>query len=163
MDISESARLFAATDMSIFDGVGVSWDSKLKYGFWRPITAIQLADTDGNPETDQQADWVPLLTTPPYPDYTSGLTTVVGAASRALTRVLGTNRIDLTMASVAAGVTRHYEFAGTWNRDAVNARIWSGIHFRTADVLGNAMGKQVGDRALDHYFAPTGGGDGGGD
>ncbi|HET9311885.1 MAG TPA: vanadium-dependent haloperoxidase [Actinomycetota bacterium] len=156
MDISESARLFAAVDTSIFDGIGGSWDSKLRYGFWRPITAIQLADTDGNPDTDEQADWEPFLTTPPYPDYTSGLTTVVGAASRALTRVLGTNRIDLTMTSLAAGVTRHYEFAGKWNRDAVNARVWSGIHFRTADVLGNAMGKKVGNWALDHYFAPTG-------
>lgn len=160
MDISDSARLFAATDMSIFDGIGVSWDSKLHFGFWRPITAIQLADTDGNPDTDAQANWEPLITTPPYPDYTSGLTTVVGAASRALTLVLGTERIDLTMSSLAAGVTRHYEFADKWNRDAVNARVWSGIHYRTADVVGNAMGKKVADWALDHYFAPTGGGGG---
>ena len=65
--------------------------------------------------------------------------------------------------SVAAGVTRRYEFADKWNRDAVNARVWSGIHFRTADVVGNAMGKKVGDWALAHYFAPTGGDDDGDD
>ena len=103
-----------------------------------------------------------MLTTPPIRT-TSGLTTVVGAASRALTLVLGTQRIDLTMTSVAAGVTRRYEFADKWNRDAVNARVWSGIHFRTADVVGNAMGNKVGEWALDHYFAPTGSGDGGDD
>ncbi len=152
MDISASARLFAATDTSIADGIGVSWDSKLHFGFWRPITAIQLAHTDGNPDTARDADWTPLITTPPYPDYTSGLTTVIGAASRALTRVLGTARIDLTMTSVAAGVTRHFEWAGKLNRQAVNARVWSGIHFRTADVIGNAMGKRVGDWALNRYF-----------
>ncbi len=152
MDISASARLFAATDTSIADGIGVSWDSKLHFGFWRPITAIQLAHTDGNPDTARDSDWAPLITTPPYPDYTSGLTSVIGAASRALTRVLGTPRIDLNITSVAAGVTRHYEFADKLNRQAVNARVWSGIHFRTADVIGNALGKRVGDFALNHYF-----------
>jgi hypothetical protein len=155
LDISDSARLFAAVDMSAADGIGVSWDSKLHFGYWRPITAIQLADDDGNPATIADPAWEPLIVTPPYPDYTSGLTTVVGAASRALTRVLGTGRIDLTITSAAAGVTRHYEFAAQLNRDAVDARVWSGIHFRTADVVGNRMGKQVGDWALDHYFHPA--------
>jgi hypothetical protein len=98
--------------------------------------------------------------TPPYPDYTSGLTTNIGALSRTLSRILGDGRVDLNITSVAAGlpgppITRHYEFAADLNRDAVDARVWSGIHFRTADVVGNAMGTQVGDWALDHYFQPT--------
>ena len=152
MDISDSARLFAAADLSLADAVGVSWDSKFHFGFWRPITAIQLANHDRNPDTLADPYWQPLITTPPYPDYTSGLTTVMGALSRAVTRVLGTKRIDLYITSAAAGVTRHYEFAGRLNRDAVDARVWSGIHFRTADVVGNTMGKKVGDWALDHYF-----------
>ena len=83
---------------------------------------------------------------------------MVGAASRALTRILGTERIDLHITSTAAGVTRHYELASQWNRDAINARVWSGIHFRTADVVGNILGKKVGNWALDHYFQPTGSG-----
>lgn len=152
MNISDAARLFAATDLSIADGVGSSWDSKLHFGFWRPITAIHRARRDDNPHTAADADWEPLIPTPPYPDYTSGLGAVLGAASRALAGVLGTNRIDLRITSAAAGVTRHYEFAGQLNRDVVDARVWSGIHFRTADVVGNAMGKKVGDWALDHYF-----------
>jgi hypothetical protein len=152
MDISDSARLFAAVDLSLADAIGVAWDSKFHFGFWRPITAIQLAKTDGNPHTAADPDWLPLITTPPYPEYTSGLTTVMGAASRSLTRVLGTRRIDLRITSAAAGVTRQYEFAGHLNRDAIDARVWSGLHFRTADVVGNAMGKRVGKWALDHYF-----------
>ena len=155
MNISDAARLFAATHLSIADGVGSSWDSKLHFGFWRPITAIHRARRDDNPHTAADADWEPLVPNPPYPDYSSGLGAVIGAATRALAGVLGTNRIDLHITSAAAGVTRHYEFAGQLNRDVVDARVWSGIHFRTADVAGNAQGKKVGDWALDHYFQPS--------
>src|SRR5262249_5120588 len=105
-----------------------------------------------NQDTENQQGWVPLLTTPPYPEYTSGLTTVMGAASQSLTRVLGTDRIDLYITSAAAGVTRHYEFADDLNHDAIDARVWSGIHFRTSDEVGNAMGKKVGNWSLDHFF-----------
>jgi hypothetical protein len=154
MNISDAARLFAATDLSLADAVGVSWDSKLHFGFWRPITAIHRARRDDNPRTAADAGWEPLIPTPPYPDYTSGLSAAIGAASRALAGVLGTNRIDLRITSVAAGVTRRYEFAGQINRDVVDARVWAGIHFRTADVVGSAMGKKVGDWAVDRYFRP---------
>jgi hypothetical protein len=54
-----------------------------------------------------------------------------------------------------AGTTRHYEFASQLNQDAIDARVWSGIHFRTADVVGIKAGKQVGDWAVDNYFQPT--------
>jgi hypothetical protein len=94
MDISEGARLLAAVDMSIADAVSVAWDAKYRYGFWRPITAIRLADQDGNPATTADPTWEPLIATPPYPDHTSGFCSVVGALARALTRVLGTKRID---------------------------------------------------------------------
>jgi hypothetical protein len=156
MDISDSARLFAAVDMAQADGAITSWDSKLEFGYWRPVTAIQLADTDGNPDTLADPSWLPLLATPPYPEYTSGLTTIMGATTRVLSEVLGLGggRIDVNI--TVAGVTRHYEFASELNQDAVNARVWSGIHFRTADIVGMETGTQVGDWALDNYFQPTG-------
>jgi vanadium-dependent haloperoxidase-like protein len=162
MDISDAARLFAAVDMSLADAIGAIWDSKFHFGFWRPVTAIQLADDDGNPETDGDADWLPLIATPPYPDYASGLSGVIGALSRTLSRLLGDGRVDLNITSAAAGLpgpplTRHYEFAADLNRDVVDARVWSGIHFRTADVVGSAIGTQVGDWAMDHYFQPRDG------
>ena len=103
MDISDAARLFAAADMSIADAVGAIWDSKFHFGFWRPVTAIQLADDDENPETEGDADWLPLIVTPPYPDYASGLTGVIGALSRTLSRLLGDGRVDLNITSAAAG------------------------------------------------------------
>ncbi len=155
LDISDSARLFAAVSMSVADAVITSWDSKLEFGFWRPVTAIQLADTDGNPDTLADPSWLPLLATPPYPDYTSGLNSIVGAATRALSGTLGLagGRIDVNI--TVAGATRHYEFATQLNQDAVDARVWSGIHFRTADVVAIEAGTQVGDWALDNYFQPT--------
>ena len=155
LDISDSARLFAAVAMSAADAVVTSWDSKFEFGFWRPVTAIQLADTDGNPDTQPDPGWLPLIPTPPYPDYTSGLTTIVGAVTRALSGTLGLGggRIDVNI--TVAGTTRHYEFATQLNRDAVDARVWSGIHFRTADVVGSETGTQVGDWALDNYFQPS--------
>jgi hypothetical protein len=152
MSISKSARLLAAVNFSVADGTIAIWDSKVHFGLWRPITAIQLADTDGNANTDRDLGWEPLIPTPPYPDYASGLSAVMGAVGRALTRVLGTSRIDLYISSTAAGVTRHYEWASQLNRDVIDARVWSGIHFRFADTVGNRMGKSVADWALDHYF-----------
>jgi hypothetical protein len=155
LDISDSARLFAAVAMAGTDGGITAWDSKLEFGYWRPVTAIQLADTDGNPDTLADPGWLPLIATPPYPEYTSGLTTFMGAVTRTLAGILdlGGDRIDVNI--TVAGVTRHYEFASQLNQDAIDARVWSGIHFRTADVVGNETGKQVCDWALDNYFQPT--------
>jgi hypothetical protein len=152
LDISKSARLFAAVDVTLADGTIAVWDSKIHYGLWRPITAIQLADTDGNAKTDRDINWEPLLPTPAYPEYASGLSAVMGAVGRVVARVLGTSHIDLYISSTAAGVTRHYDSASTLNLDVINARVWEGIHFRTADEVGVRIGKKVANWALDHYF-----------
>lgn len=153
LDISKSARVLAAVDISLADGTIAVWDSKFKYGLWRPITAIQLADTDGNANTARDLAWEPLIPTPPYPEYASGLSSVMGALGRVLSRVLGTSHIDLYITSAAAGVTRHYDSASQLNQDVIDARVWSGIHFRTADQVGNRIGRKVADWALDNYFA----------
>jgi hypothetical protein len=152
MDISDRARLFAAVSMSVADAIITCWDSKVHFGFWRPITAIQLAEEDGNPATTADPAWDSLLPNPPYPDYTSGLNAVIGSSSRALTRVLGTERIDLHITSPVTNTTRHYEFADPLYTDAVDGRVWAGLHFRFADVAAMAQGQQVADWAADRYF-----------
>ncbi len=146
LDIVDSARLFAAVMTSIADALISVWHAKLLYGFWRPSTAINLADTDGNPDTEVNASWVPLLTNPPYPDYVSGYSGVTGAFTRSLQKTLGTGDLDLTLRSTApgfAGVTRQYEHAGALNAAVINARIWLGIHFRAADFDGVKMGQHA--------------------
>lgn len=161
MSISDRARLFAAVNMSIADTIIVVWDSKFHYGFWRPVTAIQLADTDGNAATAPDPTWTSLITNPPYPDHTSGLTSVIGSLTRSVSRVLNHagGRVSLNITSTAAGLpgpplTRHYEFAGRLNAEAIDARVWSGLHFRTADVVGSLQGRRVADWILDRYFKP---------
>jgi hypothetical protein len=160
LNISDSARLFAAADLAGSDSGIAAWDAKFHYHWWRPITAIQLAADDGNPDTAPDGLWTPLITTPPYPDYPSGLCNLFAAVSRSVTRVLGDGTIDLNITSVAGGtpgfpLTRHYATANDLLTDAINARVWSGIHFRTADVVAARMGTRVANWAMDHYFKPV--------
>jgi hypothetical protein len=155
LDISDSARLFAAVTLSMGDAAIAVWDAKYHYGWWRPITAIREADTDGNPSTAAVPGWTPLIANPPYPDWTSGLNGVVGAASTALSQLSPDGLMDLSLTSATAGVTRHYDTAADIQHDAIDARVFSGIHFRTADEVGATMGTQVAAYALANYFAPA--------
>ena len=84
LDISDSARLFAAVETSIADSAGTIWNAKLQYMWWRPVTAIRMGATDGNDATVGDATWLPRITTPPYPDWPSGLCGVVGSVTTAL-------------------------------------------------------------------------------
>ncbi|MFB9463433.1 vanadium-dependent haloperoxidase [Streptomyces cinereospinus] len=154
LGITETARLFAAANTSATDAVVASWDAKLHYGRWRPITAIHLAHTDGNPATPADPQWQPLLVTPPHPDHISGHAAVAGAVTRTLSGLLGTPRLDLTFFSEATGTTRHYAYADRLNEDMINARVWAGIHFRSADVSGCRAGSRIGVWAVTHYFQP---------
>ena len=155
LDISDSARLLAAADMSLADAVISVWDGKFHYGWWRPITAIRLADDDGNPQTSGVSTWEPLVVTPPYPDWPSGLSGAIGVLSTVLPRLSSDGQVDLYITSMNAGETRHFVDPGLFQQAVIDARVWSGIHFRTADVEGCAIGIQVGNWALDHYFAPA--------
>ena len=97
LDISDSARLFAAVNLSVADAAIAVWDGKFHYGWWRPITAIREADTDGNPHTAGVPGWTPLIVTPPYPDWPSGLCGVIGAASTVLSQLNPDGRVDLSL------------------------------------------------------------------
>jgi hypothetical protein len=83
-NIAESARLFALANLAMADAVITVWDSKVHYLLWRPVTAIQEGDEDGNPETVGDPTWLPLIAAPAYRDYTSGANGVTGATTRSL-------------------------------------------------------------------------------
>ena len=155
LDISDRARMFAAVETAIADGAITVWNAKLRHMWWRPITAIRNADGDGNPDTATVENWTPLIGTPPYPDWPSGLCAVIGATSTVLERLNGDGTLGLTITSAAAGVTRTYATKALISADAVSARVWSGIHFRTADELSIDIGTSVANYALDNYFQPT--------
>jgi hypothetical protein len=156
LDIVDAARMFAAIDMSVADAEISVWHAKYVYGLWRPITAINLADTDGNPDTSPDRSWVPLRPTPNYPEYPSGYNAFNSTVTHGLENLFQTRHVDLTLISTAVpGVQRHYDFGSALLQDVVDARVWLGYHFRFADTASRNMGQQIAAWTLDHYFQPV--------
>ncbi len=157
LTFSQKARLLSLLNTAMADADIACWDAKYHYVFWRPVTAIALADTDNNPLTLSDAGWTPLLITPNIPDYPSGHTSLSGAAGTVLATYFGeASSIDLVSDSpVMQGVTRSFRNFSTMMAEVVDARIFGGIHYRTADVDGQATGTAVARYVLDHAFLPT--------
>jgi hypothetical protein len=155
LDITDAARMFAAVDMATADVDITVWHAKYVYGFWRPITAINLADTDGNPATSPDPTWVPLRPTPNYPEYPSGYNAFNSTVTHGLENLFQTQHVDLTLISTAVPDVRHYDFGSALLQDVVDARVWLGYHFRFADTASRNMGQQIAAWTLDHYFQPV--------
>lgn len=145
LTLSESSRLLGLLNVAIADAVISCWEAKYYYNFWRPITAVRLADTDGNPNTSADTGWTPLLVTPAHPDYPSGHATVSPAAGAVLKAYFGDNSVFPLTSEILPGVTRNYSSITQAVDEAFDARIYGGIHFRSACRDGQVMGNQVGD------------------
>jgi hypothetical protein len=154
LSLVENARLYATLYLTASDALISVWDDKAHYSFWRPITAIREADTDGNPRTQVDAAWLPLIATPPYPEHPSGHAGLSGSFVRTLQQFFGTDRVGWTDTN-NAGLTRSFTRLSRAIDDVVDARVWSGIHFRTADEQGARIGRQVADYRGRHYFQPV--------
>jgi PAP2 superfamily len=154
LSIDDNARLFAMLYLTAADAGIACWDDKARWLFWRPVTAVAEAGMDGNPATTPAAGWMPLINTPPYPDHPSGLLCFAGSFARTLVHFFGTDRITFSVTSANSGTTRRYTSFSQALQEALNARVWSGIHFRTADEQGARIGKQVARYSRLHYFHP---------
>jgi hypothetical protein len=152
LSITRAARLFAMTSVSGADALIGCWDDKDHYSFWRPITAIRSADLDGNAATTKQADWLPLLPTPPYPEHPSGYNCFTGATTQAAREFFGTNDVRITLTSPVTMTSRTYRRLSSIVTDTINARIYLGIHFRTPDVQGAKLGRQTAAYVANHLF-----------
>jgi hypothetical protein len=158
-DIGDSARLFALANMAIADAVITAWDNKRYWNFWRPITAIHEGDNDGNAHTEADPDWVPFLTTPNYPDYTSGSNSVSGATTTMLARFFGTDKVTFSITSAIPQVVQNPRVYARFSEaaaDIVNARIYEGIHFRFADEVARRQATHVANWAFSHFLRPLG-------
>lgn len=154
--LSENARLFALLNIATADAVIACWDNKYFFEFWRPITAIRLASTDGNPLTIEQADWTPLVATPPYPEYDSGHQSISGASQAVLTAYFGDQPME-GFSEGLPGVTRRWQtFRGAAD-DAYMARIWAGIHFRFAMRDARARAEKIAAFVLANAARPLNG------
>ncbi|WP_199512474.1 vanadium-dependent haloperoxidase [Nucisporomicrobium flavum] len=145
-------RLIALFHVAVVDTQIATSDAKYAYQRWRPVTAIRNADVDGDPVTEADPQWLPLHVTPAHPDYPSGHNTYAGAAEGILTALAGpVARAPYTIGSPSApGVTRTYTDWHQPGRENVDARVWSGIHTRSADEAGIRLGRDVAAYALAH-------------
>ncbi len=144
LNLEHSARLFALLNISLADTAIAFFDAKYTYNFWRPVTAIRLADTDGNPQTDPDPTWLPLGTkTAPDPSYPGAHSAISKAGATVLGFYVG-NRFtfDVTSESLA-GVTRHFTSFSAAAEEAGLSRIFAGQHFRTDHIAGKDLGGQV--------------------
>jgi hypothetical protein len=153
----EAARLFAMTALTGADGMITCWNTKFHYRFWRPISAIRLADTDGNPWTTADPSWEPLSTTANHPEYTSGHACLTGAVTRALEMFLGTEEINMTMTSAIDNPPpeRGFDTVEALRTEVENARIYGGDHFRLGGRDGTQAGDHVAKFGLKRYFQPN--------
>jgi len=164
LDLNDNARLFGLLNMALADGYIGSWEGKYHYNFWRPVTAIHEADTDGNPQTSADPGWTPLHFTYPMPDHDSAHSVEGGAAAEVLKRVFGTDRIRFRNCSMTlpAGQTctdarpklRSFRsFTEAANENGLS-RILVGIHFRRAVEEGIEHGRNIGRWAVERFMRP---------
>ena len=149
----ENSRFFAMLYLTAADALISVWDDKAHWSFWRPITAIQEAGSDGNPRTHPDPGWTPLIPNPPYPEHPSGHTGLSGSIVKTLQQFFRTDRVAWTDTN-NAGLTRSFTRLSQAIDEIVEARIWSGIHFRTADEQGERIGEQVARYRQERYFRP---------
>ncbi len=149
----DRARFYALIYLNTADTAIATWRDKAKWSFWRPVTAINEGDSDGNPQTEGDPDWKSLIGAPPYPDHASGLSAAGGSIVATAQELFGTDRVAFSgtitppmqpaPAPPPEPITRNYDRLSDAVDEIVDARVWSGIHFRIADVHGAKIGRDV--------------------
>ena len=158
LTISEQARFHAMTSMATADSAINCFAEKGRWGFWRPTTAINLADTDGNDATAPDTGWTSLLPVPPYADEPSGANCVFSGLMNSAKAFFGSDAAEFDIVSPGlatvpgSGSTRHYSHFTDVIPDVIEARIYGGLHFRTADVNGAELGRRVAQFVDANYF-----------
>jgi len=164
---AQNARLFAMVSLAGADGAIGCWNDKYYWNFWRPIDAIRLAGSDGNPATEADPAWRPLfdpatpttppLATPNFPDHPSGHSCVSSAILNTMRDFFGTDHIAFDIVSTRFPTQpRHFDSFSAALDEVINARVWGGIHFRTADEQGAKLGRTVSNYEHAHYFKSLG-------
>ncbi|HEX5575083.1 MAG TPA: vanadium-dependent haloperoxidase [Gemmatimonadales bacterium] len=157
LDVADASRFMAMVTVASADAGIACFDAKYHYAFWRPITAIRAGDTDGNEDTVGDPNWLPLLAaTPNHPEYPSAHSCVTTASARVIARFLDTQQIDFTVPSITGLGDRHFDTVKDLEYEVTNARIWGGIHFRTAVDDGTKIGMKTAHQVLAHHFHRAG-------
>jgi hypothetical protein len=150
LNMLDRARMFGAMNVAMADAGIAAWNCKYDQNFWRPITAIQNADQDGNTLTQVDPAWQPLLETPNHPSCVSGHSSFSSAAAATLRGVFGTD--DLAFSLTEAGYTRSFSNLTGAVLEAGMSRIYGGIHFSFDDIQGQQLGYATGDWVFNNSF-----------
>lgn len=152
--LAEQARLLALLWVVQADASNTCFESKYNFLFWRPSSAITLADADDNPATTVDAAWTPVVPTPNHPEYPAAHGCVSGSMMSALAGYYGTPAVTFTIDSTVTGSTHSFTTTQAFVDEIQVARIAGGMHFRTSTVDGAALGKKVAEWVLAHSFQP---------
>ncbi len=152
MDVSDTARLFAMLYTAAADGAIGCWDAKFHYSFWRPVTAIQNGDIDGNSKTDKDASWAPIVATPNHPEYPSAHGCVSGAISAELENFFGTSQMTIVVTSTVTNTTHTFTNTNDLIGEVAEARIDAGFHYRFSVNEGAELGSDVAHQVSKKYF-----------
>lgn len=154
-DVARNARLYAAAAQAMDDALIAVFDAKYHHGFWRPVTAIRNADIDGNDATTRDASWVSLIDAPLHPEYPSGHSILAATVATLIKAEAGKSMLPLaTTSPTANNATRQWNSADDFVKEVSNARVWGGIHFRSALRAGEAMGQRIGELAARQLLEP---------
>jgi hypothetical protein len=154
--LAQNARMFALLDTSLADGVIALYDAKYAYHRWRPVTAIQAAANDGNPDTAGDPNWTPLANTAPDPSYPGAHAEISQSAAIALRQFFGTDRLVFSLSTPSLpGVVRSFESFSQAADEASASRIFAGQHFRYDEDAGQALGDEVGTFVSDTVARPV--------
>jgi hypothetical protein len=149
LSISDSNRLLAVLNIAMADTAITTWSAKRFYGdvpsevTWRPVTAIPLADTDGNPDTIPDPDWLPLINTPSHPEYPAGHPSLNGTAATVLLRHFDDQQ-TFTLTTIGQP-SRTYTSIAQARSDGNNARVWGGMHYPSTVAISDAEGEAIAD------------------
>ncbi|HEX9162995.1 MAG TPA: vanadium-dependent haloperoxidase [Thermoanaerobaculia bacterium] len=155
LSLADTARLFALVYLSTGDALISVFDSKFHYGRWRPVTAIRLGDTDGNPATDPDPAWVPLAPTPAHPEYPAAHGAFTGALAEALRQFFGTKNVTITLTSAVTNTSHTFNNTDDLVSEIILGRIFGGMHFRTSVERGLVMGRQAAHFVATHALRPV--------
>lgn len=154
--LSEDARALALINMAISDSLVASFYNKYHYNFWRPETAIRAGDTDGNPKTEADPDFLPFIVTPCFPSYPSNHGSGSGGGAEVLRRLYGQAGHSITISNPGAStIVLHYTAFKQITDDISDARVYGGIHFRTDQVAGAALGRAIGSAVYKNNLRPV--------
>jgi membrane-associated phospholipid phosphatase len=155
LGLAHSARLFALLNISLADSTIALFEAKYNYQFWRPVTAVELAGDDGNPNTKPDPNWLPLPTkTAPDPSYPGAHSAISFAGAEVLKFYLGDRfTFDVTSESLP-GVKRHFTSFSAAAHEAGVSRIYAGQHFRTDHIAGKGLGANVAESVVDTIMLP---------